>query len=608
MKRKVCSLLLCFILLIAQFPAVKVSADSRGVCGSDLVWRLSDDGVLTISGSGTMNTYSRKGEAPWGKDITSLKVAEGVTDIGAYAFYDCQKLTSVEFPSSLTTINASAFEHCIGIRDLQIPEGVQDMDNACFANCSGVEHLKLPETLSRVGFAVFYGCDQLRSVQIPSGLGVINYGMFGECTNLNDLQFGEGVCWIRASAFDGCSNLTTLTIPASVSSVEDNAFGRCSGLENIVVTEGNKKYVSGDAYSALINNEGKLILGCKNTIVPDKVTTIGKGAFFEMDQLTSIELPDSVTTIEDYAFDGCTGLTRIKIPSSVTSIAKDVFKDCSPDLYIIAKKDSAAYVYAKLNDIHTVESEDQIPNDPSPTETVSPTETPETSPIVQPTENPILVPTETPAVGVTSQPGADATAKPSAQPSANPVPTAIAGTKTVPEVKLSAPKSLSSGEKKKAVVTTSSAGAQTWTSSNEKVLKVSADGTLNPVGCGSAEITIRVAETASCQAGTASVTVKVIPAKIKGLKVKAVGSGLLRVTWKKQKIKGAFCEIQISKGKAFGIVQTAKPYPKLQKGKFLGRGLKRGQTIYVRMRVKQKDVTGKKVRGKWSAVKKVKIK
>ncbi|MBQ6209968.1 MAG: leucine-rich repeat protein, partial [Prevotella sp.] len=54
-----------------------------------------------------------------------------------------------------------------------------------------------------------------------------------------------------------------------------------------------------------------LISGCKNTSIPNSVTTIGDGAFHGCSGLTSITIPNSVTTIGDGAFHGCSGLTSI---------------------------------------------------------------------------------------------------------------------------------------------------------------------------------------------------------------------------------------------------------------------------------------------------------
>lgn len=63
-----------------------------------------------------------------------------------------------------------------------------------------------------------------------------------------------------------------------------------------------------------------LVLGCKNTKIPENVTSIGSSAFSGCSGLTSINIPKGVTCIGAYAFSGCTRLSDVKIPTSVTKI------------------------------------------------------------------------------------------------------------------------------------------------------------------------------------------------------------------------------------------------------------------------------------------------
>ena len=61
----------------------------EGMCGDSLEWEISNSGVLTISGYGEMENYS-SGNAPWYSErsnIKKIKIKEGVTTIGNYAFY-----------------------------------------------------------------------------------------------------------------------------------------------------------------------------------------------------------------------------------------------------------------------------------------------------------------------------------------------------------------------------------------------------------------------------------------------------------------------------------------------------------------------------------------
>jgi len=97
-----------------------------------------------------------------------------------------------------------------------------------------------------------------------------------------------------------------------------------------MVENGNSKYDSRNNCNAIIETASNtLIAGCKNTIIPNSVTSIGECAFYGRSGLTSVTIPNSVTSIEAGAFWGCSGLTSITIPNSVTSIGYYAFSGCS---------------------------------------------------------------------------------------------------------------------------------------------------------------------------------------------------------------------------------------------------------------------------------------
>ena len=79
-----------------------------------------------------------------------------------------------------------------------------------------------------------------------------------------------------------------------------------------------------------------MVIGCKKTIIPNSVTSIGGSAFEGCTGLTSVEIPNSVTSIGNYAFYNCSGLTSIEIPDGVKTIGTNTFAGCSSieSLYI----------------------------------------------------------------------------------------------------------------------------------------------------------------------------------------------------------------------------------------------------------------------------------
>ena len=124
-----------------------------GACGDNVSYVLSEDNVLTISGTGAMYNYGSNNQ-PW-KDyknlITEVVIDEGVTAIGEYAFFECRNLTSITLPSSLRSIIRCAFERCTGLTELVIPDGVESISEYAFSGCTGLETIHLPSSIRTLG-------------------------------------------------------------------------------------------------------------------------------------------------------------------------------------------------------------------------------------------------------------------------------------------------------------------------------------------------------------------------------------------------------------------------------------------------------------------------
>ena len=219
---------------------------------------------------------------------------------------------------------------------------------------------------------------EAKKVVIPdkiNGTEVISIGnkAFGECTSLTGVTIPEGVTSIGDRAFEDCTSLTSVTIPEGVTSIGNDAFSLCGNLTSISLpkslTSIGSYGFSGTDLTSITIPENVRSIGCeafflcdklKKVVLPEGITRISSKTFAMCSNLTSITIPDSVTSIGNGVFCGCSKLKSVVIPDSVIEI--DVFKKgenqgeywwllFDPNTTIICNKNSAAYKYAKENNL-----------------------------------------------------------------------------------------------------------------------------------------------------------------------------------------------------------------------------------------------------------------
>ena len=324
--------------------------------------------------------------------LWTITLPESVTSIGNSAFDQCVMLSSINLPESITSIGSQAFFYCIALNEITIPMNVTSIEWGTFNQCSSLKSITIHENITSIGNQAFDRCYNLETIyvnaMVPPTLGgsvfyntspicyipcgkieayqssdwiytsVIleeqcsfqiqytssndkvvepyNLNAFGANIVSNVYKNGQGlitldgpVTKIGAEAFSGCQTLTSIVIPKDVKDIEYYAFARCESLTSIVVVEENTKYDSRDNCNAIIETAtNSLIVGCKNTVIPNSVTSIGDFAFYAYQTLTSITLPNSITSIGVEAFSGC-NLIDLTIPGSVKSIGMWAFIHCT---------------------------------------------------------------------------------------------------------------------------------------------------------------------------------------------------------------------------------------------------------------------------------------
>ena len=193
-----------------------IASGTCGAQGDNLTWVLTEDGTLTISGSGKMQGYINPSKAPWYSNrtkILSAVVDDGVTSIGFSAFDGCSSLTSVTIPKGVTYISNFAFEDCSSLTSVTIPESVTSIGNSAFSGCSNLTSVTIPEGVTSIGYRTFWGCSSLTSVTIPESVTSIGSQAFYNCSKLKHVYYGgSDLQWKEIQIESNNKPLTDATI------------------------------------------------------------------------------------------------------------------------------------------------------------------------------------------------------------------------------------------------------------------------------------------------------------------------------------------------------------------------------------------------------------
>lgn len=157
---------LALVLAVGLLPVAARAATGSGPCGTGVTWTLTNNGTVTISGSGAMDDYGDYTKTPWRKiatdrEITKVIVGTDVTKIGKYAFDSNLNLTSVEIKGSAT------------------------LSGYACSNNSNLTTVTYGGTVTGISNKAFVYCDKLNSFTLREGIGLSGYA-FGGCYNFKD--------------------------------------------------------------------------------------------------------------------------------------------------------------------------------------------------------------------------------------------------------------------------------------------------------------------------------------------------------------------------------------------------------------------------------------
>jgi len=322
------------ILLAETLPEETVS----GSHGDNLIWSLTPEGALTITGTGKMAelaayNYSQYPWYPYARDIVSVEIGEGVTSIAQCAFYSRYlKLASVSLPSTLTSIGSSAFAGS-ALTSMTIPDRVTTVAGQAFSGCTALISVSIGDGLSRLGSNCFADCTSLETVEIGKGLNSYTDtdNTFFNCSSLKRFIVDPSNTIFSSDSFGILynANKTELilapvmfsaegyTIPASVETIRDFAFWLNRSVAELVIPATVDTIGTGAFGQSHIQS---VSLHCRQ---------VGKNAFARCDSLTEVEIGPEAELFHDGVFSACTALEEITVPATLKAPGAQTFDGCT---------------------------------------------------------------------------------------------------------------------------------------------------------------------------------------------------------------------------------------------------------------------------------------
>ena len=292
------------IMLQSTVPAMAAGTVSSNKCGAHVTYSISGS-VLTIKGSGAMYDYSAD-TIPWlsRKDkITSIRVEDGVTVIGSYAFSRCKYVNQVRIPSSVSQIRTKAFSYCDSLENvsytgsaaqynrIDIMAGNSELKAALSTGIATIRTYK--ESASSISWSLINGTLTVRGKGKMPAYHFMEAPWFSKRESIKRIVVESGITAVSTYAFACCSKVTSVVLPSTLTEIGARAFYKDVSLASVTL--------------------------------PSGLSTIGRMAFQDCTALKSLTIPSGVKKLPEYMCCGCSRLKEIVLPGSITEIGSSAF-------------------------------------------------------------------------------------------------------------------------------------------------------------------------------------------------------------------------------------------------------------------------------------------
>ncbi len=276
---------------------VDLREETRGI--SDFAF-LNCETIQNLSGLGQVR-YIGTGAFYGCTELSSVSFDVNLRVIEPYTFFKCYALLSVTFSTSLESIGACAFGYCQQLTRIDLSESrVTEIGDFAFYDCENAREIDLGIDLTSISGYAFYQNMQVKEITIPDTVVSIGTRAFGLCSALETVTFGEGLETIDDYAFRDCTALTAIILPDSVKTVGRYAFYDCPAVETLVLGAGTETIGDYAFYG---------LSALRSVTIPAGVKTIGAFAFKGCTMLNVAVFAGDPEMVDSNAFYGCDYLT-----------------------------------------------------------------------------------------------------------------------------------------------------------------------------------------------------------------------------------------------------------------------------------------------------------
>lgn len=182
------------------------------------------------------------------RSLKKIVFPDSVRSFGKDVLCGCTALEEVKLPNKMECLSYSMFGNCTSLKKIDIPDSVKVIDVYAFMGCTGLNEINIPRSLKAIGASAFNGCISLEKLHLPDSTRQVKWNAFENCEALTDIKLGAGIKSIESQTFQGCSSLESIILPYQVETIEDDAFKNCTKLRKITIPKATTS-ISDSAFS-----------------------------------------------------------------------------------------------------------------------------------------------------------------------------------------------------------------------------------------------------------------------------------------------------------------------------------------------------------------------